>query len=71
LLNTSLNRRGTPIVETPEDAIMLFIYSAIDVLVVENYVLRKPPDFDIRMAKFNAMVAQHTAQRTYRKALSA
>ena len=70
LLNTSLNRRGTPIVETPEDAIMLFLYSAIDVLVLENYVICKPPDFEALMTKFNAMVAQQTAQRSYRKALN-
>lgn len=71
LLNTSLNRRGMPIVETPEDALMLFIYSAIDVLVMEEYVIRKPLDFDTRMAKFNSMVAEHTAKRAFRKALNA
>jgi carbamoyltransferase len=70
LLNTSLNRKGTPIVETPEDAVMLFLYSAIDILVVEDYVVRKPADFDGRMAKFSAMVARHTAERTYRQAVS-
>jgi carbamoyltransferase len=67
LLNTSLNRRGTPIAETPQDAIMLFLYSAIDVLVMEDYVLRKPPDFEARMKKFNTMVAQETAQRAFQK----
>jgi carbamoyltransferase len=70
LLNTSLNRRGAPIVETPDDAMMLFLYSAIDVLVMDDHVVRKPPDFDTRMARFNAMVAQDTARRTYRKALN-
>jgi carbamoyltransferase len=71
LLNTSLNRRGMPIVETPDDAMMLFIYSAIDVLVMEEYVVCKPPDFEARMAKFSALVAQHTARRTFQKVLNA
>jgi len=61
LLNTSLNRRGTPIVETPEDAMMLFLYSAIDILVIEDYVVRKPPDFAARMVQFNKLVAQQGA----------
>jgi carbamoyltransferase len=71
LLNTSLNRRGMPIVETPDDALMLFIYSAIDVLVMEEYIVCKPPDFEARMAKFSALVAQHTARRTFQKVLDA
>jgi len=71
LLNTSLNRRGMPIVETPDDALMLFIYSAIDVLVMEEYVVCKPPDFEVRMAKFSALVAQHTARRTFQNVLNA
>ncbi|HET7083413.1 MAG TPA: carbamoyltransferase C-terminal domain-containing protein [Rhizomicrobium sp.] len=70
LLNTSFNRRGMPIVETPEDAIVMFLYSAIDVLILGNHVVRKPADFEARMAKFNAMVAQHSAQRTFQKALN-
>ena len=36
LLNTSLNLRGEPIVETPEDAIQLFNNSKTDILVI-NY----------------------------------
>jgi len=64
LLNTSLNRRGMPIVETPEDAIMLFLYSAIDILVIDDYVVRKPSDFESRMTAFNTMVAQETARKT-------
>jgi carbamoyltransferase len=71
LLNTSFNRRGTPIVETPEDAIVMFLYCDIDVLVLGNNVIRKPPDFAERMAKFNTMVAQQSAKRTFQKALSA
>lgn len=41
LLNTSLNKKGMPIVETPEEAIHLFEITALDVLVIENYVIEK------------------------------
>lgn len=41
LLNTSLNRRGMPMVETPEQAITLFEETALDILVLENFVIEK------------------------------
>jgi carbamoyltransferase len=41
LLNTSLNKRGMPIVETPEQAVDLFRQSALDVLVLGTTVLTK------------------------------
>lgn len=41
LLNTSLNRKGMPIVETPKQAIDLFKETALDILVLENIVLKK------------------------------
>jgi carbamoyltransferase len=41
LLNTSLNRRGMPIVETPAEALDFFLDCALDALVIENYVVRK------------------------------
>ena len=41
LLNTSLNKKGMPIVETPEEAIHLFEITALDILVMENYVIEK------------------------------
>ena len=69
LLNTSLNRRGMPIVETPEDAIMLFIYSGLDALVIDNYVVSKPPDFDTRITNFTAAVARQSASKTYQRLL--
>ncbi len=70
LLNTSLNRRGMPIVETPEDAVMLFLYSAIDVLFIGDHALRKPADFETRFAAFNRMVAQASARKTFQKVVS-
>jgi carbamoyltransferase len=41
LLNTSFNVKGQPIVNTPEEAIKCFLNTAIDNLVVENYILYK------------------------------
>ena len=41
VLNTSLNRKGMPIVETPAQALQLFKETALDILVVEDTVLEK------------------------------
>jgi carbamoyltransferase len=41
LVNTSFNVRGEPIVCTPEDAFRCFMGSEIDLLAIENCVMRK------------------------------
>lgn len=41
LVNTSLNVRGEPIVETPDEAVATFLSSELDVLVVGEYVVEK------------------------------
>jgi carbamoyltransferase len=41
LVNTSFNRRGMPIVETPEQAVKFFLECALDVLVMEDIIARK------------------------------
>jgi len=41
LLNTSLNRRGMPIVESPAHAIDLFLECGLDVLVMGRFVISK------------------------------
>ena len=41
LLNTSFNMRGEPIVCTPEDAILCFVRSQLDVLVIEDFVVER------------------------------
>lgn len=41
VMNTSLNIKGQPIVETPDDAIQLFEESDVDVLVINNVMYRK------------------------------
>lgn len=41
LLNTSLNTKGMPIVETPKDAINLFLNCGLDFLFINNYMIYK------------------------------
>jgi carbamoyltransferase len=41
LLNTSLNRRGQPIVETPRQAIEFLLSCELDAMVIGNRILRK------------------------------
>lgn len=41
LLNTSLNRRGMPIVETPEEALSLFYETKLDVLIIGDIIIDK------------------------------
>jgi carbamoyltransferase len=41
LINTSFNVRGEPIVCTPEDAFLAFMHTAIDYLVMGNYLLER------------------------------
>ncbi len=48
IVNTSFNVRGEPIVRTPEDAYRCFMRTDMDLLVLENLILRKQdqPAFD-------------------------
>lgn len=41
LLNTSLNKRGMPIVETPEEALSFFLDCALDALVLDDMLVQK------------------------------
>ncbi len=41
VLDTSFNRAGEPIVNTPEEAVVAFLGSALNVLVLENYIVLK------------------------------
>jgi len=41
LINTSFNVRGEPIVCTPQDALRCFLGTEMDVLVLENFVVRR------------------------------
>ena len=42
LLNTSLNKRGMPIVETPEEALSFFMDCALDAIVLDDMIVTKP-----------------------------
>ena len=44
LVNTSFNIRGEPIVCTPENACNCFLHTDMDILVLENFVLKKDPN---------------------------
>ena len=41
LLNTSFNRRGEPMVASPEDAIRTFMWSGLDYLILNNIIISK------------------------------
>ncbi len=41
IINTSFNIRGEPIVCTPEDALKCFMGTDLDILVIENFYLKK------------------------------
>ena len=41
LLNTSFNKRGEPIVSSPQDAMATFNWTGIDLLVMNNFVIKK------------------------------
>ena len=41
LINTSFNIRGEPIVCSPEDAFRCFMGTNLDILVIENFILKK------------------------------
>jgi carbamoyltransferase len=45
LLNTSFNKKGMPIVETPGQALDFFLNCDLDVLVIENHIIQKSSDF--------------------------
>jgi carbamoyltransferase len=71
LLNTSLNRRGMPIVETPDEAIDLFLESALDVLVLDDVVLEKTgaagedaPGYDATVEALRLRLGTLPARRT-------
>jgi carbamoyltransferase len=55
IINTSFNIRGEPIVCTPEDAYRCFMASDMDLLVLENCVLRRadqPPQDESARKKY-------------------
>ena len=49
LINTSFNRRGEPMVHSPEDALRTFFGSGLDVLVLGNFVIRKEENSHVQI----------------------
>jgi carbamoyltransferase len=47
VLNTSLNRRGEPMICSPEDALNMFFGSDLQYLVLEDYLVTKRRDEDV------------------------
>lgn len=41
VLNTSFNKKGMPMVESPLHAVELFMETALDILVMENTIIEK------------------------------
>lgn len=39
--NTSFNQKGSPLVDSPQDAIECFLQTDIDILVIENFLIKK------------------------------
>ena len=45
LLNTSFNRKGEPMIETPWEAVDAFVRSSLDVLLLDGVTLHKVPSY--------------------------
>jgi len=58
LINTSFNVRGEPIVNTPEDAYRCFMFTNMDVLVLQNCVLLKNDQPNAREIDADAYLAE-------------
>ena len=61
LLNTSLNKRGMPIVETPEEALSFFMDCALDAIVLDDIVVTKPPSRQVRRDRVRGLIDLPTA----------
>ncbi len=51
IVNTSFNVRGEPLVNTPEDAYRCFMFTDLDVLVLENFIVLKEKQAELEGAK--------------------
>ncbi len=47
LLNTSFNTIGEPIIETPEDAVMCFLFANLDACVINDMILQKNDGYSV------------------------
>jgi carbamoyltransferase len=58
LINTSFNVRGEPIVNTPADAYRCFMGTNMDVLVIDNFVVKKCEQPNAQVIDRDAYLAQ-------------
>ncbi|MBW2233579.1 MAG: carbamoyltransferase [Deltaproteobacteria bacterium] len=58
MINTSFNVRGEPIVNTPHDAYRCFMFTNMDVLVLENFVLLKEDQPNAKEIDASAYLAE-------------
>lgn len=61
LLNTSFNSAGMPIVETPAEAISMFYETALDILVIDKFIIYKNED-DIKAVRELPVAETDTAR---------
>ncbi len=58
VINTSFNVRGEPIVNTPEEAFRCFMYTNMDALVLENFVILKQDQPNAKEIDVDAYLAE-------------
>ena len=58
VINTSFNVRGEPIVNTPEDAMRCFMYTNMDALILENFVILKQDQPNAKEIDVDAYLAE-------------
>jgi carbamoyltransferase len=58
VINTSFNVRGEPIVNTPEDAFRCFMYTNMDALVLENFIILKQDQPNAKEIDVDAYLAE-------------
>ncbi len=56
LLNTSLNKRGMPIVEMPEEALSLFMDCALDAIVLDDTMVTKPQSHQVGRDRVRGLI---------------
>ena len=58
VINTSFNVRGEPIVNIPADAYKCFMHTNMDVLVLEDFVLRRSDQPDAKQLDLDAYLSE-------------
>jgi carbamoyltransferase len=59
LLNTSFNLRGEPIVESPKDALGVFLRSGIDLLAIETILVEKAHPTPVKCFQWNLPIGTY------------